>query len=61
MTMELDGKPRTPLPFTFKNGIITATDEGEGLQYPIRLDVNFNMELDELLEVGQNLKSIMGK
>jgi hypothetical protein len=60
MTMELDGKPRTPLPFAFKNGMITAVDQGEGLQYPIRLDVNFNMELNELLKVGKNLQSIMG-
>ena len=59
MTMELDGKPRTPLPFGFKDGMIIATDQGEGLQYPIRLDVNFNMPLNELLKVGTHLKSIM--
>ena len=58
LTMELDGKPRLPLPYGFKNGIMVKTDQGSGLQYPIRLDVNFRLPLAELFEVGQNLQSI---
>ncbi len=60
MSMELDGKPSSPLPFTFKNGMIVETDQGKGLQYPLRLDVNFRLPLNELLQVGRNIKSIMG-
>jgi hypothetical protein len=56
--MELDGKPRLPLPYGFKNGIMVETDQGSGLQYPIRLDVNFRLPLAELFEVGQNLQSM---
>jgi len=58
LSMELDGKPRLPLPYGFKNGIMVETDQGSGLQYPIRLDVNFRLPLAELFEVGQNLQSI---
>ncbi|MBT8362932.1 MAG: YdbH domain-containing protein, partial [Deltaproteobacteria bacterium] len=58
LSMELDGKPRLPLPYGFKNGIMVETDQGSGLQYPIRLDVNFRLPLTELFEVGQNLQSI---
>ena len=60
MSMELDGKPSSPLPFSFKNGMIVETDQGKGLQYPLRLDVNFRLPLNELLQVGRNIKSIMG-
>jgi hypothetical protein len=61
MTLELDGKPSTALPFGFKKGTIVETDKGEGLQYPIRLDVNFRLPLAELFQVGQTINSIMGK
>ena len=60
MTMELDGKPRSPLSFAFKNGMMVETDQGNGLQYPVRLDVNFNLPLNDLLQVGRNINSIMG-
>jgi len=58
LTMELDGKPRTPLPYGFKNGMIVKTDKGDGLQYPIRLDVNFRLPLAEIFQVGQNIQSL---
>ena len=58
LTMELNGKPRTPLPYGFKNGMIIETDKGDGLQYPIRLDVNFRLPLAELFQFGQNIQSI---
>ncbi len=58
LTMELNGKPRTPLPYGFKKGVIIKTDKGEGLQYPIQLDVNFRLPLAELFQIGQNIQSI---
>ncbi len=60
MSMELDGKPRSPLPFALKNGVIIEKDQGNGLQYPVRLDVNFRLPLNQLLQVGKDFKSIMG-
>ncbi len=61
LALELDGKPRTALPFRFdKNGLIVESDQGPGLQYPIRLDVNFRLPLAELFQVGQSINSIMG-
>jgi hypothetical protein len=62
MTLELDGKPSTALPFKFNTkGMIVETKEGDGLQYPIRLDVNFRLPLAELFQLGQSIQSIMGK
>ena len=58
LTMELNGKPRTPLPYGLKNGVIIKTDKGEGLQYPIQLDVNFRLPLAELFQIGQNIQAI---
>ncbi len=58
LTMELNGKPRTPLPYGLKKGVIIKTDKGEGLQYPIQLDVNFRLPLAELFQIGQNIQSI---
>jgi hypothetical protein len=61
LTMELNGKPRSPLPYGFKNGMIIETNKGEGLQYPIRLDVNFRLPLAELFLIGQDIQSIKEK
>ena len=58
LTMQLDGKPRSPLPYRFKDGKIITTPEGDGMQYPIRLDVNFRLPLDDLFRVGQNIQTI---
>ncbi len=61
LTLELDGKPSTALPFKFnKNGVIVESEQGTGLQYPIRLDVNFRLPLAELFQVGQSINTIMG-
>ena len=38
--------------------MIIETDKGDGLQYPIRLDVNFRLPLAELFQFGQNIQSI---
>ncbi|MBE0583729.1 MAG: YdbH domain-containing protein, partial [Desulfofustis sp.] len=59
MTMELDGRPRSPLPYAFKDGILVEAEQGN-LQYPIRLDINLRLPLAELLQVGHNVKSMMG-
>ena len=58
LTMQLDGKPRTPLPYKFKEGKLINTPEGDGLQYPIRLDVNFRLPLDDLFRVGQSINTL---
>lgn len=59
MALELDGQPRTPLPFSFKNGALVESQQGS-LQYPVRLDINVRLPLNELLHVGHNVKTIMG-
>ena len=60
LTLELDGKPSTALPFRFNNkGMLVESDQGQGLQYPIRLDVNFRVPLADLFQVGQSINSIM--
>jgi hypothetical protein len=60
LTLELDGKPSTALPFKFNNkGMLVESDQGQGLQYPIRLDVNFRVPLADLFQVGQSINSIM--
>ncbi|BCL61831.1 hypothetical protein DGMP_25240 [Desulfomarina profundi] len=57
--MQLDGKPATPLPFGYKNGRIISTEQGAGLQHPVRLDLNFRIPLTELFRYGKNMQSIM--
>ncbi len=60
LALELDGKPRTALPFKLnKNGTIVESKKGAGIQYPIRLDVNVRLPLEELFRVGQSFNSIM--
>ncbi|MEE4314976.1 MAG: YdbH domain-containing protein, partial [Desulfofustis sp.] len=59
LTMELDGRPRTPLPYAFQNGMLVEAEQGK-LDYPIRLDINLRLPLAELLRVGYDVKSIMG-
>lgn len=59
MALELDGQPRTPLPFSFKDGALVESQQGS-LQYPVRLDINVRLPLNELLQVGHNVKTIMG-
>ena len=61
LAMELDGKPAEPLPFGYKNGQIVATEQGPGLQHPIRLDMNFRLPLQNLFQYGKILQSLMEK
>ena len=59
ITMQLDGKPADPLPFGYKNGQIVPSNQGPGLQHPIRLDVNFRLPMQDLFQYGKNIQSIM--
>jgi hypothetical protein len=60
LTLELDGKPSTALPFKFdQKGMLVESDQGQGLQYPIRLDVNFRVPLTDLFQIGQSINTIM--
>jgi hypothetical protein len=61
LAIQLDGKPADPLPFGYKNGQIVATEEGSGLQHPVRLDMNFRLPLKELFQYGKSLQSLMEK
>jgi hypothetical protein len=61
LTLELDGQPTIPLPFKFdRKGMIVESSNSKGLQYPIRLDVNFRLPLTDLFQIGQSINSLMG-
>lgn len=62
VALELDGKPAKPLPFTYNRDIggfarIEANSPGSVFQ-GIRLDVNFRLPLDQLLQYRQLLDLI---
>lgn len=59
MKVQLDGKPVEPLPFGYKKGQIVPNANGQGIQHPIRLDINFRLPLQELFQYGQDIQSIM--
>lgn len=60
VSLQLDGKPGKPLPFTFDRDIggfvrVSASSPGSVFQ-GIRLDVNFRLPLDQLLQYRQLLE-----
>ena len=60
VSLELDGKPEKPLPFTYDRDIggfarVSASSPGSVFQ-GIRLDVNFRLPLDQLLQYRQLLE-----
>ncbi len=60
VSLELDGKPEKPLPFTYNRDIgsfvrVSASSPGSVFQ-GIRLDVNFRLPLDQLLQHRQLLE-----
>ncbi|MDP3429288.1 MAG: hypothetical protein Q8R89_03045, partial [Desulfomicrobium sp.] len=60
VSLELDGKPEKPLPFTYNREIggfarVDASSPGSIFQ-GIRLDVNFRLPLDQLLQYRQLLE-----
>lgn len=59
IAMQLDGKPADPLPFGYKSGQIVPSNQGPGLQHPIRLDVNFRFPMQDLFHYGKNIQSFM--
>lgn len=59
LSMQIDGKPAAPLPYGYINGQIQKTQEGPGLQHPVRLDVNFHLPLADMFHYGQNIQSLM--
>jgi hypothetical protein len=61
ISMQLDGKPAEPLPFGYQGGQIVTSQEGPGLQHPIRLDVNFRLPMQDLFQYGKNIQSMMEK
>ncbi len=61
ITMQLDGKPAEPLPFTSKDGQIVPSATGTGMQHPIRLDVNFRLPINDLFQYGTSIQSMMEK
>jgi hypothetical protein len=59
LQLQLDGKPKNPLPFVYQKDIggfakIKAGSKGSHFQ-GIRLDVNFKLPLNELLRYGKHL------
>ena len=61
ITMQLDGKPAEPLPFSYKNGQLVPNATGFGLQQPVRLDVNFRLPMNDLLHYGTSIQSMLEK
>lgn len=59
ISMQIDGKPATPLPFGYRSGQLVPQPQGSGIQHPIRLDVNFHLPFAEMFKYGQNLQKIM--
>ncbi len=62
MSLQFDGKPTGVLPFEYKKEIggfarVDATSKGSSFQ-GIRLDVNFTLPLDELLQYKEIIKNI---
>jgi len=62
VNMELDGQPSKPLPFVFKKEFggfarVDALNPGSNFQ-GIKLDVNLQLPLNEVMKFGNKLKSI---
>jgi len=53
--MEIDGKPAISLPFRYRKGLIVPSRKGQGLQHPIRLDINFRLPLTDLFKYGRKM------
>ncbi len=57
--MQIDGKPANPLPFGYRDGQLVAAPQGQGIQHPIRLDVNFHLPFAQMFRYGQNFQKLM--
>ena len=62
LQMQMDGKPAKTLPFIYSKdvgGFIRVEAEGEGSRFQgIRLDVNFRLPLNKLLQYRDLIKMI---
>lgn len=61
ITMQIDGKPATPLPFGYSSGQLVKVTAGSGIQHPIRLDVNFHLPFAQMFKYGQSIQQMMNK
>ncbi len=64
MQMHMDGKPVQSLPFIYdsQKGLLTRTDDAkQGIDQPIRLDVNFRLPLNRFLGYSGKIQDIMEK
>lgn len=61
VSMKIDGKPASPLPYGYSKGQLVAQENGPGLQHPIRLDINFHLPLAQMFKYGQSLQKLMEK
>ena len=61
ITLQLDGTPAEPLPFGYKNGQLVPSKTESGLQQPVRLDVNFRLPMNDLLQYGTSIQSMLEK
>ncbi|NOQ66482.1 MAG: carboxylate transporter, partial [Desulfobacterales bacterium] len=64
MQMQMDGKPSHSLPFNYdrQTGFLQRIEIGsQGINQPIRLDVNFRLPLDRFLGYSGKIQDIMDK
>lgn len=65
MQLKMDGKPMEVLPFEYRQelgGFIRVDAESPGSRFQgIRLDVNFNLPLDQVLKYGKGFQDIFKK
>jgi hypothetical protein len=62
--MQMDGKPVQSLPFRYDSttGLLQRIENGEqGINQPIRLDVNFRLPLNRFLGYSGRIQDIMNK
>ncbi len=61
ISMQIDGKPASPLPYGYQEGQLVAKKNGPGLQRSLRLDVNFHLPLAKIFSYGQGFQKLMEK
>jgi hypothetical protein len=63
MQLSLDGKPASPLPFTYDSATgglrRIHVETGQGISQPILLDVNFRFPLNTFLDYDKNFKDLL--
>ncbi len=59
ISMQIDGKPAIPLPYGYQDGSLVETTQGNGLQHPLRVNVNFHLPLTKIFAFGQNFQKIL--